>query len=129
MSYRVKGTLSVVAVLATLGAVQFASGHDLTVGLAMPGTGGHDEVNHAVKADREATAMIPSARTRTISIRVDRLPNTSVLVRIPQAQEARTAPRQLFIKAGERRPTVACEPTVSVLTDIARQLQPGRCVT
>jgi|JAHE01.1.fsa_nt_gi hypothetical protein len=129
MSYRVKGTLSVVAVLATLGAVQFASGHDLTIGLAMPGTPGHDEVNHSVKADREATAIIPSARTRTISIRVDRLPNTSVLVRIPQAQEARNAPRRLFIKAGERRPTVACEPTVSVLTDIARQLQPGRCVT
>ena len=129
MSYRVKGTLSVVAVLATLGAVQFASGHDLTIGLAMPGTPGHDEVNHAVKADREAAAIIPSARTRTVSIRVDRLPNTSILVRIPQALEARNAPQRLFIKAGERRPTVACEPTVSVLTDIARQLQPGRCVT
>jgi hypothetical protein len=24
---------------------------------------------------------------------------------------------------------VACEPVVSVLTEIARQLQPGRCVT
>lgn len=130
MSYRVTGTLGVVAILATLGAVQFASGHDLTIGLAMSGGApGHDQVNHAVKTDREATSVIPSARTRTISFRVDRLPNTSILVRIPQAQEARNVPPRLFIKAGERKPAIACEATVSVLTEIARQLQPGRCLT
>lgn len=130
MSYRVTGSLAAVAAVATLGAAQFASGHDLTVGLAPPGTPGVEEVNRAAKSDREAVAVISSARTRTISIQVDRLPNTSILVRIPQGQEARNAPPpRLFIKAGERKPTVACEPTVSVLTEIARQLQPGRCVT
>lgn len=130
MSYRVTGILGAVAALATLGAVQFASGHDLTVGLATPGPSGTEQVNRAVKTDREAIAIISSARTRTISIRVDRLPNTSILVRVPQGQEARNAPPRLFIKAGERsKPAVACEATVSVLTEVARQLQPGRCVT
>jgi hypothetical protein len=129
MSYRVTGTLGVVAALVTLGAVQFASGHDLTVGLATPGPSGTEQVNRTVKTDREAIAIISSARTRTISIRVDRLPNTSILVRVPQGQEARNAPPRLFIKAGERKPAVACEPSVSVLTEVAKQLQPGRCVT
>jgi len=129
MSYRVTGTLGVVAALATLGAVQLAAGHDLTVGLATPGTPATEQVNRAVKTDREAFAVISSARTRTISIRVDRLPNTSILVRVPQSQEARNTPPKLFIKAGERKPAVACEATVSVLTEVARQLQPGRCVT
>ena len=27
------------------------------------------------------------------------------------------------------KPTVACEPMVSVLTDVAKQLAPGRCLT
>jgi len=130
MSYRVTGALGAVAAVATLGAVQFASGHDLTVGLANPTKPGLEEVNRAAKADREAMAVISSARTRTISIRVDRLPNTSILVRIPQAQEARNAPPpRLFIKQGERKSAVACESPVSVLTEVAKQLQPGRCVT
>jgi hypothetical protein len=130
MSYRITGILGAVAALATLGAVQFASGHDLTVGLANPGKPGFEEVNRTAKTDREAVAVISSTRTRTISIQVDRMPNTSILVRIPQAQEARNAlPPRLFIKAGERKPAVACEPSVSVLTEVAKQLQPGRCVT
>ena len=129
MSYRIKEILGAGAILATIGAVQFASGHDLTVGLATPGTPtGVEEVNRAVKADREAVAIIPSARTRTISIQVDRVPNTSILVRIPQGQEARSAP-PLFFRAGERKATVACEPSVSVLTEVAKELRPGRCVT
>lgn len=134
MSHTVKGILSGVAALATFGAVQLASGHDLTVGLATLGTSGNEQVNHAVKGDRRAVSVIASARTRTISITVDRMPNTAILVRIPLAQEARNEvrnapPPRLFIKAGERKPAVACEPTVSVLTEVAKQLQPGRCIT
>jgi hypothetical protein len=130
MSYRVTGVLGAVAAVATLGAVQFASGHDLTIGLATPGKPGVEEVNRGAKTDREAVAVNSSKRTRTISIQVDRLPNTSIMVRIPQAQQARNAPPpRLFIKAGERKPVVACEPSVSVLTEIAKQLQPGRCIT
>jgi hypothetical protein len=136
MSHTVKGILSGVALLATFGAVQLASGHDLTVGLATPGTPA-EEANRAAKADRDAVVPVATALTRTISIQLDRLPNTSILVRIPLAQEARNearnkprnVPPRLFIKAGERNQTVACEPTVSVLTEIVKQLQPGRCVT
>jgi len=32
-------------------------------------------------------------------------------------------------KPGDRKMTVACEPVVSVLTEVAKLLQPGRCVT
>jgi hypothetical protein len=32
-------------------------------------------------------------------------------------------------KSFDRKLTVACEPVVSVLTEVAKQLQPGRCVT
>jgi hypothetical protein len=37
----------------------------------------------------------------------------------------------MLIKSEEQKAkaTVACEPVVSVLTDIAKRLQPGRCVT
>jgi hypothetical protein len=130
MSHTVKGILIGVAALATFGAVQLASGHDLTVGLATPGTPA-EEINRTAKADRDTVVPVAAALTRTISIRLERLPNSSVLVRIPpRAQEARNAPPpRLFIKAGERKPAVACEPTVSVLTEIAKQLQPGRCIT
>jgi hypothetical protein len=129
MSHTVKGILIGVAALATFGAVQLASGHDLTVGLATPGTPA-EEINRTAKADRDTVVPVATALTRTISIRLERLPNSSVLVRIPRAQEARNAPPpRLFIKAGERKPAVACEPTVSVLTEIAKQLQPGRCIT
>jgi hypothetical protein len=133
MSRTVKGIWSGVAVLATFGAVQLASGHDLTIGLATPGAP-KEVAARGVKADRDAVVPVATGQTRTISIRLDRLPNTSVVVRIPLAQEARNSardapPPRLFMKAGERRPTVACEPMVSVLTEVAKQLQPGRCLT
>jgi hypothetical protein len=128
MSYTVNGILGAVALAATFGAVQFASGHDLTVGMSSSGTSEQEEVNRAVKADRAAVVATP-AQARTISIRLERLPNTSIVVRLPAAREARSTGPALFIKSGERAGTVACEPMVSVLTEIVRQLQPGRCVT
>jgi len=74
-------------------------------------------------------------QTRTVSVRLYGLSDTSVVVRIPVAREARNAPSApLVTRSGDRKPgdrklTVACEPVVSVLTEIAKQLQPGRCVT
>ena len=57
-----------------------------------------------------------------------------MLVRIPLTKEAREATRPRFllpIKSGQNqsKPMVACEPVVSVLTEVAHRLQPGRCVT
>ena len=77
------------------------------------------------------------------------VPGTSVLVRIPVARdeesgkdqgratqravnpgaapEGNAAPAAQQLK--DQRRTVACEPVVSVLTEIAKHLQPGRCIT
>ena len=129
MSYTVNGILGVVAVVATFGAVQFASGHDLTVGMRSSDTPLQEEVNRTVKADRAAVVGAMPAQARTISIRLERLPNTSIVVRLPAAREARSTGPALFIKSGERAAAIACEPMVSVLTEVVRQLQPGRCVT
>jgi len=128
MSYTRKGILGVVAIAATFGAAQFAAGEDLTVGMRT--TGIPDQaVNRTAKTDRAPIVAVPVAPTQTISIHVDKVPETSVLVRIPRTREARSAaPPVLQPKLGERK-MVACEPVVSVLTEIAKQLQPGRCVT
>ena len=130
MSQKVTGILAVLAVSLTCGAVQFASGHDLTVGLAMPGDPAAPSINRAAKADREAVLPEATIATRTISIHVDKVPDTSVLVRVPLSHQARsTPPASLFLRSKESKNAVACEPSVSVLTEIAKSLQPGRCIT
>ncbi len=74
--------------------------------------------------------MPASVQTRTIALRLDALADTSVLVRIPVAKAARNAPSAPMInKSGDRKLAVACEPPVSVLSEVAKLLQPGRCVT
>jgi hypothetical protein len=129
MPYTVNGILGVVAVAATFGAVQFASGHDLSVGMRSSPVPEQEQVNRAVKADRAAVVAPMPTQARTISIRPERLPNTSIVVRLPAARAARSKGPALFIKSGGRASPVACEPMVSVLTEVVRQLQPGRCVT
>jgi hypothetical protein len=135
MSNTRNAILGAIAVSATLGAVQLASGHDLTNGLKAFAGAPDGGVNRAAKADRVATAVASgSSSTQTISIRVDRLADTSVLIRIPRQQDAKSsasnpAPAPSMIQSQERKATVACEPVVSVLTEIAKRLQPGRCVT
>jgi hypothetical protein len=133
MSQMSAGILSAIAVSASVGVVQLASGHDLTSGFrafaaspaAVSAVAG---VNRAAKADRTAPVAAPAVPTQTISIHVDRVADTSVLVRIPRAQEARN-PAPAPVKSEEHKATIACEPVVSVLTEIAKRLQPGRCVT
>jgi hypothetical protein len=128
MSYMLKGMLGAAAIVASFGAAQFASGEDLTVGMRTAGTPDQG-VNRVSKADRAPIVAEPVASTQTVAFHVDRLPDTSILVRIPLNHEARSlvpAPSQL---KGERKATVACEPVVSVLTEIAKRLEPGRCVT
>jgi hypothetical protein len=65
-------------------------------------------------------------------MRLNDLANTSVLIRMPLASggpaSASGAPASLLMKSGEAKQT-ACEPSVSVLTEVAKRLQPGRCVT
>jgi hypothetical protein len=130
MSQLSRGILAAVAVTLTLGAAQFASGRDLSVGQQDPAAAPEATINRSTKADRGARVAGPASQTQTISLRLDALSATSVLIRIPVAQEARSgaAARSMTTSPG-RKMTVACEPVVSVLTEVARQLEPGRCVT
>jgi hypothetical protein len=130
MSYSVKGVLGAVAISLTLGAVQFASGHDLTGGLQAAGQPQPTGVNRAAKADRVTAFRASPMPSRTISFKLAELADTSILARIPLTVEARgnAAPASPPTKLGAK-PAVACEPAVSVLTEVAKRLQPGRCVT
>ena len=137
MSQFSRGIFAAIAVTLTLGAVPLALGRDLTgasgdvqaatVPAGIISTG----VNRTAKTNRVDAAARSATPTRTISLQVNGLAETSVLVRIPVADAAvRRAPGPILIKSGERKSTtVACEPMVSVLTEVAKQLQPGRCVT
>jgi hypothetical protein len=119
-----------IAISLTFGAIQFAPAHDLT-GIT-PGAGADREavINRAAKADRSAAVAGSAEQTRTIALRLDGLSNTSVLIRMPLAKEARNRPSAPSLKkSGDRKMAVACEPPVSVLSEVAKLLQPGRCVT
>lgn len=91
-------------------------------------------VNRIAKADRAAVGG-SAIQTRTVALRLNDLADTSVLIRIPVAREIRNEVRNgapassLLIKSGEDKRTIACEPAVSVLTEVAKRLRPGRCVT
>ncbi len=130
-SYAVFGAL---AVSLTLGAAQLAAGqdlgsHDLAADrISVPGA--TDGVNRIAKSDRGAIAASASAPTETIALRFDELADTSVLIRLPLRQESREMPAEPTpTKPARLKLMVGCEPTVSVLVDIAKHLQPGRCVT
>jgi hypothetical protein len=125
-----KGILGAIAITLTAGAVQLASGRDLLGVRQDPAGIAEATINRAAKADRIAGVAAPAAQTRTIALRLASLPDTSVVFRVPLTQEARNgASAPSLTKSGSRKMTVACEPVVSVLTEVARQLQPGRCIT
>ncbi|GAB1717386.1 MAG: hypothetical protein NTAFB05_24280 [Nitrobacter sp.] len=124
------GVLGALAVVMLPGTTHFASSRDLAasenVNAAM--------VNRAVKADR-GVVRASQAEGRTVSVRLERLPDASIVIRIPEgrhmvAGNRAVKPRSRRAPSSSRaRRMIACEPVVSLLTDIAKQLQPGRCVT
>ncbi|BAM92544.1 hypothetical protein S58_65770 [Bradyrhizobium oligotrophicum S58] len=136
------GTLAASAML--VGAMQLASGHDLAADLPTQASNqaelsaGVNDVNRASKADR-AAAVANAAPTQTVSIKLAAFTDTSFLLRLPLAgtelrdrQGASPQGSRIITTETERRDAkrpVACEPSVSVLTEIAKRLQPGRCVT
>ncbi len=145
MSKKSKVVFAGLAVAATLGAAQLAVGEAVSSAkveaassanladrfLAVGEPAGAADINRLSKGNREAQAA-PAAATRTVLLKVESLADTSVLLRIPVQKDARNAPPAQSISkpAGDRKKmTVACEPPVSVLTEVAKLLQPGRCVT
>jgi hypothetical protein len=130
MSQTSRGIFGALAIALTFGAVQLASGRDLSGTLQDPAVAAPSVVNRTAKADRAAGPARSDVQTRTISLQLNGLSDTSVLVRVPAVAEATRKPSAPFLmKSGDNKRTVACEPMVSVLTEVAKQLQPGRCVT
>ena len=143
-------TLTLLAVGVGVGAIQLASGRE-DLGAAIGADSGAGAalivpsvsvrnvataVNRPAKSDRAVGSVSTSQTQRTITLRLEGIPDTSVLVQIPvqigpKAQdEARDRPA---ISSAPRsttgKPMIACEPVVSVLTEVARRLPPGRCLT
>jgi hypothetical protein len=138
------GILGAVAATLALGAVhlEVATGNDLvgpargngTVGIAHSpgGISLNQNVNRSAKGDRDV-AVQPSGGM-TISFKVPGAEDSSVALRMPAADAAdarRKSPVPAKVEKGSalERKQVACEPVVSALTEVAKQLAPGRCIT
>jgi hypothetical protein len=129
MSQLTNRVLAILALSATLGAVPFASGHDLINGQGPSAPAPQSGVNRAGKTDRDAVKAQPNL-TRTIALQLNGLADTSVVLRVPLVSREETGYRPAApAPKATAKSTVACEPPVSVLTDIAKLLQPARCVT
>jgi len=139
LSKGIFGTIAVSLTLGTLGAVQLAAGRDLA---AIQNPAGNSQVvniseaiNRTAKVDRADGAVgSTAAPTRTISLRQDVLTDTSVLIRLPVTRGTgkvarNNVPAPAVVKPQAKKVTVACEPPVSVLTEVAKRLEPGRCIT
>ncbi|AWL99094.1 hypothetical protein [Bradyrhizobium amphicarpaeae] len=133
MSQIYKAFFGAAAITFALGAAQLASGHDLAdrwQSVADKADQPGHNINRSGKSDRLAEIK-QGVPTRTVSMRLNDLPATSVLLRVPAVIESGSAkpPALLQTPKARNRPTVACEPMVSSLTEVAKLLQPGRCVT
>lgn len=134
MSQISNGIIAALAVSATLGAVQFASGHDLIGRLQVAAATPEQGVNRAAKTNRDVS-KVAANEERTIALQFKELADTSVLVRVPSVQSAKEEARNRPVapvaplKSRKSKNAVACEPPVSVLTEVAKLLEPGRCVT
>lgn len=127
------------ATLALSGAhLEMASGNDLSPFGARHGDaqliapGSAPEINRAVKGDRDVVNAPSKQTLKTVSVQVDQLAHTSVLIRVPADQarsESVPAPVIKPAKPTPARKMVACEPLVSGLTEVAKILDSGRCVT
>lgn len=138
--------VGVVSGAAMFGAIQYASGNDLRSSnlrgtltdrdTAISTASFTTSVNRTAKGDRDTTPA-NSDQAQTLSFKVHGLTDTSVLLRLagqtpaPKVEPEKPASTKATPPADlkPRKATVACEPPVSMLTEVARSLQPGRCVT
>jgi len=146
MPYIASSALGAVAGILALGAVhlEVASGNDLLgpaqrgdASLAVSANAAGDalsmNINRSAKGDRD-TNVQPAGGT-TLSFMMPGATDVSIMVRLPSSDAAEAVRKPFASTIGvskgssDGKRTVACEPVVSVLTAVAKQLQPGRCVT
>jgi hypothetical protein len=139
MSRWSKGFFALIAASLAFGAVhlEIASGSDLKVpmrgdaglfgsrGIAVAQPLVAEQVNRVGKSDRLVAAVV-GASGPTIVFRVTGLKNTSVATFLPLPQRAQ-APGGPVSKSVLG--TAECEPPVSALTEVARSIESGRCLT
>jgi hypothetical protein len=137
MSRLTTGISGAVALVLISGAAQFALGRDLGRDLGMspadqPSSGSPaadaSAVNRGAKADRATGPAGSPAVMRTVSLKLSGFSDTTFLLRVPVTSATPTAASSTAKRVAPK-PAVACEPMVSVLTEVAKQLEPGRCVT
>src|SRR6266704_4930045 len=86
------------------GAVQFAAGRDLSGATQNSSGTSEASINRAAKADRAARLPEGATQTRTVSVRLYGLSDTSVVVRIPAARAVRNGPpAALVTTSGDRK--------------------------
>jgi hypothetical protein len=136
MSRLTTGISGAIALVLISGAAQFALGRDLGRDLGMspadqlsgsPATDA-SAVNRRAKADRATGPAGSPAVMRTVSLKLSGFSDTTFLLRVPVTSATPTAASSTAKRVAPK-PAVACEPMVSVLTEVAKQLEPGRCVT
>ena len=136
MSRLTTGISGAIALVLISGAAQFALGRDLGRDLGMSpadqlsGSLAADAsaVNRGAKADRATGPAGSPAVMRTVSLKLSGFSDTTFLLRVPVTSATPTAASSTAKRVAPK-PAVACEPMVSVLTEVAKQLEPGRCVT
>lgn len=138
MTSRSLSLLSVTAALALFGGLhlEIASGRALDgfapsdARLRTTTTVAEVSVNRDSKGDR-AEIGSNTAEGRTIVFQHPDLQSTTVAVRLWETVSAdKRLPALRDAKpAGRSKPAIACEGVVSVLTEVAKQLEVGRCVT
>lgn len=138
-AYHSIGLLTATAAIAVFGGLHFedAAGSNLDTltpndaRLQISTTLAATSINRLAKADRSEVSQ-NAAKGRTLTFQLPELPATTVAVRIWEAAGMISAPQPVASskRTGEkRRQTVACEGVVSALTEVAKHLEPGRCVT
>ena len=133
MSRLTTGISGAIALVLISGAAQFALGRDLGMSPADQLSSGSpaadaSAVNRGAKADRATGPAGSPAVTRTVSLKLSGFSDTTFLLRVPVTSATPTAVSSTAKRVAPK-PAVACEPMVSVLTEVAKQLEPGRCVT
>lgn len=87
-------------------------------------------INRGAKVDRSEVSSI-TAEGRTILFQHPDLRSTTVALRLWETAGAKNRPASKNGKVPSDKPkqAVACEGVVSALTEVAKQLEAGRCVT